>query len=272
MDKETIHNKGFNISDNWNQLEYGKIKVGTKTLTDATLDLGAIQKTFPRHQYTSKAYVWRMMADRNLEELRAISNFYYSISGIYERVCNYFATLYRFDWYVTPTVYDDSIKDEKMLKEFNKVLEYLDASHIKKLCGDIALEVIKNGVYYAYIVPSSDSIIFQQLPAKYCRVRYYVNNTPAVEFDMRFFDTFTDINYRLRILDLFPDEFKKGYILYKKGKIQPDCVTDNCGSWYLLEPGSAVKFNFNGSDVPMFVNAIPAILDLDAAQDLDRRK
>lgn len=212
------------------------------------------------------------MADRNLEELRAISNFYYSISGIYERVCNYFATLYRFDWYVTPTVYDDSIKDEKMLKEFNKVLEYLDASHIKKLCGDIALEVIKNGVYYAYIVPSSDSIIFQQLPAKYCRVRYYVNNTPAVEFDMRFFDTFTDINYRLRILDLFPDEFKKGYILYKKGKIQPDCVTDNCGSWYLLEPGSAVKFNFNGSDVPMFVNAIPAILDLDAAQDLDRRK
>ena len=212
------------------------------------------------------------MAERNLEELRAISNFYYSISGIYERVCNYFATLYRFDWYVTPTVYDDSIKDEKMLKEFNKVLEYLDASHIKKLCGDIALEVIKNGVYYAYIVPSSDSIIFQQLPAKYCRVRYYVNNTPAVEFDMRFFDTFTDINYRLRILDLFPDEFKKGYILYKKGKIQPDCVTDNCGSWYLLEPGSAVKFNFNGNDVPMFVNAIPAILDLDAAQDLDRRK
>ena len=212
------------------------------------------------------------MADHNLEELRAISNFYYSISGIYERVCNYFATLYRFDWYVTPTVYDDSIRDEKMLKEFNKVLEYLDASHIKKLCGDIALEVIKNGVYYAYIVPSNDSIIFQQLPAKYCRVRYYVNNTPAVEFDMRFFDTFTDINYRLRILDLFPDEFKKGYILYKKGKIQPDCVTDNCGSWYLLEPGSAVKFNFNGSDVPMFVNAIPAILDLDAAQDLDRRK
>ena len=213
-----------------------------------------------------------MLAEHNLEELRAISNFYYNVNGIYERVCNYFATLYRFDWYVTPTVYDDSIKDEKMLKEFNKVLEYLDASHVKKICGDIALEVIKNGVYYAYIVPSNDSVIFQQLPAKYCRVRYYVNNTPAVEFDMSFFDTFTDINYRLRVLDLFPEEFKKGYILYKKGKIPPDCVNDNHGSWYLLEPGSAVKFNFNGSDVPMFVNAIPAILDLDAAQDLDRRK
>ena len=63
MDKETIHNKGFNISDSWDQLEYGKIKVGTKTLTDATLDLGAIQKTFPRHQYTNKSYIWKMMAE-----------------------------------------------------------------------------------------------------------------------------------------------------------------------------------------------------------------
>ena len=29
---------------------------------------------------------------------------------------------------------------------------------------------------------------------------------------------------------------------------------------------------FGGADIPLFVNAIPAILDLDAAQDLDRRK
>jgi hypothetical protein len=46
---------------------------------------------------------------------------------------------------------------------------------------------------------------------------------------------------------------------------------DNWG-WYLLDPQSTLKFNFNGSDMPLFVNAIPSILDLDAAQDLDRRK
>jgi len=96
------------------------------------------------------------IGQHNLEELRNISNFYYNINGIYERVCNYFASLYRYDWYVAPTIYDDKIKDEKILKEFNKVLEYLDASHIKKICGDIALEVIKNGAYYAYLVPSND--------------------------------------------------------------------------------------------------------------------
>ena len=76
----------------------------------------------------------------------------------------------------------------------------------------------------------------------------------------------------MKVLNLFPEEFKKGYMLYKKGKLKSDDFCDKYGSWYLLDPESTVKFNFNGSDVPMFVNAVPAILDLDAAQDLDRRK
>jgi hypothetical protein len=42
--------------------------------------------------------------------------------------------------------------------------------------------------------------------------------------------------------------------------------------WYLLNPGSVIKFSFNNNDMPVFVNACPAIIDLDAAQDLDRRK
>jgi hypothetical protein len=76
----------------------------------------------------------------------------------------------------------------------------------------------------------------------------------------------------MRVLNLFPDEFRKGYGLYLQGKLTPDYVGDVRGSWYLLEPENTIKFNFNNSDIPMFVNAIPALLDLDAAQDLDRRK
>jgi hypothetical protein len=216
----------------------------------------------------------------DIRELRAISNFYYSVNGVYERVCNYFAFLYRYDWYVAPEILDDSVKNEKVLKDFSKVLNYLDNSYIKKMCGDIALEVIKNGCYYGYMVPNSDGIVLQQLPVQYCRSRYTVNGVPAVEFNMRFFDTFSDINYRMKVLNLFPDEFKKGYLLWKQNKLQQDLVRTedgnwryyDYGAWYLLDINSTVKFNYNGSDVPMFVNAIPALLDLDAAQDLDRRK
>ena len=226
----------------------------------------------PKHAFTNKRHIINALANNDIAELRAISNFYYNLNGVYERICNYFAFLYRYDWYIAPEVYENNVKEEKILKDFSKVLNYFDNSYIKKMCGDIALEVIKNGCYYGYIVPSNESVILQQLPVGYCRSRYSVAGMPAVEFNMKFFDTFTDINYRMRVLNLFPDEFKKGYVLYKKGKLLPDIQGDHSGSWYLLEPENTIKFNLNGSDVPTFVNAIPALLDLDAAQDLDRRK
>ena len=268
---------------------YGKIKIGTKTLEDAVLNLGAISKE-NKHPI-SKGIIYRALADNDAEKLREISNYFYKTSGIYQRVCNYFATMYRYDWYVVPEVYDENVKSEKVLTDFHKVLTYLENSYIKKVCGDIALGVIKNGAYYGYIVPTSKGIIIQELPVAFCRSRYNVGNLPAVEFNMRFFDVmFPDTNYRLKVLNLFPDEFKKGYFAYKNGKLATDV---NVGSsdpttpyqsywnrdngWWLLDPEKTMKFSFHngglgGCDIPLFVNAIPAILDLDAAQELDRKK
>lgn len=82
------------------------------------------------------------------------------------------------------------------------------------------------------------------------------------------------MNYRLKVLKLFPEEFTKGYVLYKQGKLAlEDAVgCQHTGSWYVLEPENCIKFNINNSDVPIFVNSIPTIMDLDAAQDLDRKK
>ena len=222
----------------------------------------------------SKNTILKALADQDVATLREISNYFYRTSGIYQRACNYFATMYRYDWYIVPEVYDEKLKEDKIVAEFSRVLNYLDNSYIKKVCGDIALEVIKQGAYYGYIVEGSEGISLQQLPVNYCRTRYYVGNLPAVEFNMRFFDEkFPDINYRMKVLKMFPPEFAKGYVLYKQGKLVDDAETGwNLSGWYLLTPGNVIKFNFNNSDIPMFVNACPDIIDLDAAQDLDRRK
>lgn len=266
-------------------LDFNKIKVGVKNLDDAILDLGSIRKAFPRHPYGDKNLILKAIAEKDVGLLRLISNFFYDTCGIYSRVCNYFAFLYRYDWYVAPQIDDDAAKEEKILKDFSKLLNYFDNSHIKKICGDIALSVIKNGAYYGYLINNPKGIVLQELPNAYCRSRYTVGGNPAVEFNMRFFDTFTDIEYRMKVLNLFPDEFKKGYLLYKKGKLKQDDYTNIMfpqqrgirrepltDGWYLLEPANTVKFNFNGNDIPLFINAIPDIIDLDAAQDLDRRK
>lgn len=292
--QEEIRSKGFDMINSRRgyegPIDYGKIKVGTKTLDDAVLNLGSMLKI--RHDFGNKAFILQAISERNLPLIREISNYFYNTNGIYSKVCDYFAYLYRYDWYITPEIKDESEKSfEKALIDFNNILGYLDNSHIKKVCGDIASEVVKNGAYYGYISPSKDGLVLQQLPINYCRTRFNIGDMPVIEFDMRFFDeNFRDVNYRMKILRMFPKEFQKGYVLYKQGKLEPDTeyyplgrrnshlVNTNTqlnwrpGYWYTLEPGSAVKFCFNNGDQPLFINAIPAILDLDAAQDLDRRK
>jgi hypothetical protein len=68
-------------------------------------------------------------------------------------------------------------------------------------------------------VPSDIGIVLQQLPVNYCRSRYSMQNFPAVEFNMKYFDTFKDPAYRIKVLKMFPEEFAKGYVLYKEGKL-----------------------------------------------------
>ena len=283
---EEVHSKGFDLfgstyslQDLDDPLAYRKIKVGPKSLDDAVLNLGSYASDLPKYNGISKRMILQALAVNDLKELRRISNLFYNLSGMYQRVCDYFAYLYRYDWYVVPEVYDDGIKEEKILKDFSKILNYLDNSYLKKMCGDIALEVIKNGCYYGYIVDSPDGLVLQQLPVDFCRSRYYVGTNPAIEFNMRFFDTIPNVAYRMKVLKLFPEEFAKGYMVYKQGKLVDTedtsrpfgtCMTNS--GWYLLDPNNTVKFNFKNSDVPIFVNSIPAMLDLDAAQDLDRRK
>ena len=188
--------------------------------------------------------------------------------------------MYRYDWYVVPEIFDDKVKEDKILTDFNKILSYLDNSYIAKTCSDIALGVIKNGAYYGYLINNSKGIMLQELPVNYCRSRFSQGNLPVVEFNMKFFDqAFPDTTYRMQVLNLFPNEFKKGYVAYKSGKLIPTGKTwfDNDSGWWMLEPKNTVKFSLlnnstNSVDIPLFINAIPAILDLDAAQDLDRRK
>ena len=258
--------------------EYGKIKVGAKTLDDAILNLGSLQRF--SNNTINKFVIYKALLDNDIIKLREISNYFYKVSGIYQRVCNYAATMFRYDWYIVSEIYkEEKIKTEDVVKDFHNALTYLDNSYIAKTCGDMALGVIKNGAYYGYVVKSKKGIIIQELPINYCRSRFNVGNFPAVEFNMKFFDqAVPDTAYRMKVLNLFPDEFKKGYAAYKKSLLLPESRYDQDCGWWLLDTDCAFKFSINNgagmgcADIPLFINAIPAILDLDAAQDLDRRK
>ena len=97
---------------------------------------------------------------------------------------------------------------------------------------------------------------------------------------MAYFDeAYPDATYRAKILKLFPEEFSKGYKLYRERKLKAEqeyYPDENTGwhentrwrsktsyGWYTLTPGMAIKFNLNGSDIPILYSVIPNLIDLD---------
>ena len=171
--KEEIKKKGFRMSfangtinsetqNGFVPVDFAKIKVGAKTLEDAILDLGDYQKVDKR--LTQKEAIFKSLYNNDYEEMREISNFYFETSGIYSRLCKYMAYMYRYDWMVTPYINEDvaSEKDQNAaLTEFYKILLYLDNSELKKLFGEIALKVVKNGCYYGYLIPKTNRMSVQ---------------------------------------------------------------------------------------------------------------
>jgi hypothetical protein len=214
----------------------------------------------------------RAIERNDLKELRAISNYYFIKSGIYSRLCRYMAYLYRYDWMLTPIRYDDKIKDEKVIEGWLKAVAFLDRCKLKKNFGEIALKVIRNGCFYGYKIMQKDACFIQELPIDYCRSRFKLNDSPIVEFNVKFFDDkFSDTEYKIKVLKMFPKEFQQAYIKYKHNTLKPDHNGDEKG-WFALDAECAFKFNLNHSDVPLFISIIPKIIDLEDAQDLDKQK
>ena len=251
------------------EMDYSKIKVGIRQLNDAVINLGSYKKINPN---MTKENIQRAIATGNIKFMREASEFYYKISGIYARLVKHLANLYRYDWIITPFCMSDKVSPDKIIDGFNKSSYYLGEFGVKEFFGEVAQKVLRRGCYYGYIIRENDTAQVQELLPEYCRVRYSIHGRPAVEFNMKFFDDeYKDVDYRLRVLKMFPKDFQRGYIAYKEGKLTPDYQGDTAG-WYLLDPECTFKFSLNDQDYPAMISVIPHIIDLDAAQELDRKR
>ena len=251
-------------------VDYNKIRVGRTVLRDdAFIDLDYLK---PKQRRMKRADIERAIDRQDLDKIRDISLYFYYSNGIYERLCRYMAYLYRYDWYITPIKYDDNIKDIKVIEGWYKASKFLDNSNLKRTFGEIALKVIRDGCFYGYTIKQKNASYIQQLPIKYCRSRYSLNGKAVVEFNVKYFDeAFADVAYREKVLKLFPIEFRKAYLAYKKDTLPRDPKNDDKG-WFVLDTACAFKFNLNGSDFPLFIAVIPKLLDLEDAQDLDKKR
>lgn len=257
--------------DEYQSVDFAKMRVGTRKIDNTLVNIGTYQKV--NRNYGNKVFVLDAINKHDYDTMRDISKYFYESSGIYYRLCEYLATLYRYDWYVTPYITDSTKeKNNKILNELSKVLLYLDKSEVKTVLTNVALDIIIEGVYYGILMDFGDRFGIQKLPANYCRSRYTAGSIPIVELNLQFFDNqFWNPQYKLQILKLFPKDIQQAYILFKQGKLKGDYPGDT-SCWYALDPGSSIKLSLNNHDFPAFIGTIPSIIDLDQAQELDRQK
>ena len=278
MNEQTkINEKGINIPSTTDTgkrppLDFNKLKVGVKTLEDAVItSAGDLKKANPN--LADKQTVLKAIDSYDYAKMREISDFFFKTNGIYSRLCKYMANLYCYDWMITPYINEAKADNEKVLTSFHEALTLLDNFNVKAFFGKVALKVIRHGAYYGYIIEKDRAhSMIQELPANYCRSRFEVDGHPVVEFNMKYFDeTFRDIQYRMRVIKAFPKDFQHGYILFKEGKLPADFMGDTAG-WYPLNPEYSVMFTNSGEQIPLFISTIPYLIDLDMAQDMDRRR
>lgn len=253
--------------------EFANIKDHGNVMNSPVISIESVVKG--NRTFGDKKRIIRAIETNDIKTLRSLSRYYFRTCGIYSRICRYVANFYRYDWYVTPYLYTEKYKKKKndvVLKEFWASLKKLDNFYLKKYCQDTALDVIVDGEYYGYKNDTKDKLTIQELPLNYCRTRFKDGSADIVEFNMSYFDdNFKSDAERNFIFKVFPPEFKKGYNLYKKGKLPPSFQGDTAG-WYLLSTKNAFRIALNGLGYPPFVTMIPYILDLEKAQELDNLK
>ena len=197
-------------------VDYNKIRIGKTVLKDdAFLNTDYLK---PKQRRLKRSEIERAIDRQDIKKIREISAYFFYSNGIYQRLCRYMAYLYRYDWFITPIKYDSKINDAKVIEGWYKAAKFLDNSDLKKTFGEIALKVVRDGCYYGYVISQKNMAHIQELPINYCRSRYSLNGRPVVEFNLQYFDDqFSDLKHREKVLKLFPAEFRKAYIKYKKG-------------------------------------------------------
>lgn len=236
------------------------------------------------------AQVYRTPHNRMLEDIkrpgdlkrkREISRFFFQTNGMYARAVRYLADIYNFYFYIYPNVelqkeFSDGgeKKSDSLLKRFDQVLAHFDNSDVSLLSRQWATQVVIDGAYYGYLCDDiKDRIVVQDLPIDYCRSRFMYRGLPVIEFNCRYFqDLAHDEEARERWVKLFPQEIQQGWKRYKAGGLRPETPTDVSG-WIPLDVNRAFKFNFFGGltpDLPPFLSAIPALIELAEVQDLEK--
>ena len=218
----------------------------------------------PSNLEYSKERIHSILAGGTAIERAQLSQYFFSVSGLYKRIIVHYATFLTYSWLMIPHMrkQDDKLSDKKNKKVYFDAAEFCSTFGIERQCEWFAKQVLVDGGYYGIIHDNGSSVAIQDLPFEFCRSRFKnQQDVNIVEFDMRFFDTIRDEELRKEILKTYPAVVQKGYRAFKNGK----------SPWIFLPAEIGIYFCFF-EERPFFLDLIPLIDDLEDYKEIDKNR
>ena len=226
----------------------------------------------PRIDYFNTEAIEKIINSGDINEIIALSRYYFNLNGLYRRIIIYFSTMLLYDTMLVPKFYKQSIESKKFIKGYYKALNFIDKMNLPQELTRIFTTMLVDGAYYGLVYETpSGSVILGDLPRSYCRTRFRSNNgNQILEFNVQYFTTFKEERERTLVLNNFPKPIMDYYNRWAAGgKNAPSTP------WYLCDEDEGVAFicsldgNASSFTLPFFIQTIPAISRLKDYQKAD---
>ena len=248
------------------------------TFTKAITDMVAKNESSYNSTRWGYRYERTRIKDYSLEEIEeiitsgsveaqiALSRNYFAKGGFYQRLLLHYATLLKYTGLLIPNPsFGKNLSEKYIVKKYDSAIEFIDCAKLPKLFTHIAIKVLRDGCYYGVIQGVTDkSISVLDLPINYCRSRFKdKEGNDIIEFDVTYFDTIFDKEYRKKALAAYPKEVVNWYRRFKTRK------TNN--PWCYISTNVGICMSLV-DDKPIFLNIITAELEYDEAKDINRER
>lgn len=213
----------------------------------------------------SKEEIQRIVESGSLAEQQRLSRNYFYKDGYYKQIIIHYATLLKYVGLLIPNpATGKNLSKTYITKRYNGAMEYVENMALPTFLANCAQRALVDGSYFG-AKTQIDNKHFNviDLPCGYCCSRFKDEfGNDLVEFNVRYFDTITNLVSRKAALAIYPEIIVEAYKEWKKGK-------RGNGSWVILPPDIGICFPFFDGR-PLFLSVIPKTIEYDEAVATER--
>ena len=195
-----------------------------------------------------------------------LSRNYFERGGFYWRLLMHYATLLKYTGLLIPNPsFGKNLSESYITKKYHSAVSFIDKANLPDLFTHIGTRVLRDGSYYGVIQEVTDkSISILDLPIFYCRSRFKdKEGNDIIEFNVTYFDTIRDGEYRKKALAAYPKDVVNWYRRWKANKVK--------SPWCYISTSVGICMSLI-DERPVFLNIIAAELEYEDAKDINKER